>query len=475
MSKTANKDPMSPDASPGDTSKKSGIRRVNNWPLILILAGGGAFLLIMLLVANDRAAQQNQPGKAAVEKGGNSSMYALEIAGGQMDGMVPDGTVKPLAVPAEPAPTLAPSAPAGVTIVRPDNLEAPPTPPGSHGEGSTRENDDQIRIRQVKLQQFEEAVRAKTTVRTDMPRSAGSSGVDTSAPTSQADALARISAARQEIQSRASGDPTAAYQARLAQLRGQSPGASGGGFGGSGAGSSDSPFLVQNNSKKGNNAYDQFSNQQEGDRWDLKAKMDVPQSPYQLRAGYVIPATLISGINSELPGQIIAQVSQDVSNTSNGKHLLIPQGSRLIGQYSADVGYGQSRILVGWQRIIFPDGKAMDIGSMPGADSAGYAGFTDLTNNHLFRLFGSAALMSGITAGISLSQDSGQSSGVGQQATASSALSEAVGQQLGQATAALINKNMNVAPTLEIRPGYRFNVMVTKDMTFSKPYKSFDY
>ena len=199
------------------------------------------------------------------------------------------------------------------------------------------------------------------------------------------------------------------------------------------------------------------------------------RQPFELRAGFVVPATLISGINSDLPGQIMAQVAQDVYDTPTGKHLLIPQGSRLVGSYSSDVAYGQARVLVAWQRIVFPDGKAMDIGAMPGADSAGYAGFHDQVNNHYVRLFGSAFLMSGVTAGITYSQRQNQATNTYGAPSASSALSEALGQQLGQVTAQLIAKNLSISPTLEIRPGYRFNVVVTKDMTFSKPYRSFDY
>ena len=153
---------------------------------------------------------------------------------------------------------------------------------------------------------------------------------------------------------------------------------------------------------------------------------------------------------------------------------MLPQGSRLVGSYSSDVAYGQARVLVAWQRIVFPDGKAMDIGAMPGADGAGHAGFSDEVNNHYVRLFGSALLMSAVTAGVTYSQRQNQN-GTVLAPSASSALSEALGQQLGQATAQMIAKNLNVAPTLEIRPGYRFNVIVVKDLTFSKPYKSFDY
>ena len=152
----------------------------------------------------------------------------------------------------------------------------------------------------------------------------------------------------------------------------------------------------------------------------------------------------------------------------------------MAGSYSSDIGYGQERILVAWQRIIFPDGKALDIGAMPGADSAGYSGFSDQTNNHSVHLFGSALLMSAVVAASSLSQLNGTNSGgnntgyYGQQTTAGT-LNQALGQQLGQVTAQMIAKNLNIAPTLEIRPGFRFNVVVTKDLTFTKPYQAFDY
>ena len=480
MSNIVNDDQMSPDASPGAAIKKSGVRRVNNWPMYLLGGALLSFLVIMMLVAADRAEQQNQPVEKATEKGGNSSLFAQAITGSHMDGLIPDGTVVPPSVPADAqqADTLVPPQPTGVQVVRPDNLDAPPTPPGSYandGEGRSVQDDEMQRIRMAKMQMFQEAVKAKTSVQVVAPRSSGSSGIDASAPISQADALARIAAARQRLQTEAKSDPTAAYKARLAQIRG----GNGGGAGGGGMGGSDdddeSPFLTQASTNGNRNSYNQFDKQEGGDRWALKSKVEAPRSPFEIRAGFVLPATLISGINSDLPGQIMAQVSQDVYDTATGKHKLVPQGSRLLGSYSSDVAYGQSRVLIAWQRITFPDGKVMDIGSMPGADSAGYSGFTDQTNNHLVRLFGSAFLMSGITAGISLSQNNGSEGGFNQQPTASSAMSEALGQQLGQVTGQMIAKNLNVSPTLEIRPGYRFNVIVTKDMTFSKPYKSFDY
>ncbi|ATH84156.1 conjugal transfer protein TrbI [Ectopseudomonas mendocina] len=455
---------MSPDASPGTLSRHSGVRRVNNWPMYIIGGAAMVFLLIMLLVAADRAEQQNKPAEKDSEKAGNSSLFAQQIRGIDLDGIVPE-KAEPLVMPRLDEKTELQSA--GLQVVRPTNLDAPPLPPRELPNGDA---DELERIRRMKMQQFQEAVRARSTVQVDAPRSRASSGDSGRAASSQQDALARIAAARQRIQEQSNSDPTAAYKARLAELRTAGIGGSEG-TGGGVAG--ETPFLVKTGGGSGND-YNQFAKQNSEDRWRLDSSIEPPRSPYELRAGFVIPATLISGINSELPGQIIAQVAQGVYDTPTGKYLLVPQGSRLVGSYSSDVAYGQSRVLVAWQRIVFPDGKAMDIGSMPGADSAGYSGLHDKVNNHYLRIFGSALLMSGIVAGVSLSQDRNDS-GTGDRVTASSAMSEALGQQLGQVTAQMIAKNLNIAPTIEIRPGYRFNVMVTKDMTFSKPYQAFDY
>ncbi|WP_319950406.1 TrbI/VirB10 family protein, partial [Klebsiella pneumoniae] len=136
----------------------------------------------------------------------------------------------------------------------------------------------------------------------------------------------RIAAARQRIQAEAKSDPTAAYKARLEQLRAAGIG---GGSGGASGGASDqgSDFLAPSGGGAGD-GYSVFANAQEGDRWELKSKPEAPRSPFELRAGFVVPATLISGINSDLPGQIMAQISQDVYDTPTGRHLLLPQGSR---------------------------------------------------------------------------------------------------------------------------------------------------
>ena len=212
------------------------------------------------------------------------------------------------------------------------------------------------------------------------------------------------------------------------------------------------------------------------DRWRLDSRPQSPETRFALRTGFVIPSLMISGINSQLPGPVIAQVSQPVYDTATGRHLLIPQGTRLFGTYSNEVAYGQERVFVAWQRLVFPDGQAMDLGEMPGTDGAGLAGLTGEVNNHYARIFGHALLMSLITAGAAYSQqphNTAGPNGYGYQQTATGTLSAALGQQLGAAGSAVLMKNLNVAPTIEVHAGYRLNVVVTKDLTFDRPYRAF--
>ena len=260
-----------------------------------------------------------------------------------------------------------------------------------------------------------------------------------------------------------SSDVTDLYRQRMAQM----PGA-GGGMGGV------SPVGYGDDSMSRPGGEHLLKEQPDEAKWTLDSNVHVPQTPYEVLTGTVIPAVLITGINSDLPGQMVAQVSQNVYDTAQGNHLIIPQGTRLIGQYSSSVAYGQERVLVAWNRLIFPDGKSLDIGSMPGATGAGYSGFKDQVNHHYWRVFGSAFLMSMITAGVVYSQDHNDNND-DDDYSASDAMSEQLANQMGQTAAQLIQRNLTIAPTIEIRPGFRFNVVVTKDMIFKKPYQSFDY
>ncbi|SHJ06228.1 TrbI/VirB10 family protein [Halodesulfovibrio aestuarii] len=207
------------------------------------------------------------------------------------------------------------------------------------------------------------------------------------------------------------------------------------------------------------------------DEWTLKHSR-TQGSPFELKTGSVIPGIMLSGINSDLPGQLIGQVAQNVYDSATGQYLLIPQGSRMIGIYDSRVVAGQSRVLVAWNRIVFQDGSSITLGSMPGTDMAGYSGFSDDTNNHYLRTFGSAAIMSlisgiGAFASDTFKSDTAQNDKPSLQDELGSALSS----QLGQSSQKLLQQNLNIQPTLTIRPGYRFNMVVRKDIVFGSPYK----
>ncbi|EAJ5683693.1 conjugal transfer protein TrbI [Campylobacter lari] len=200
---------------------------------------------------------------------------------------------------------------------------------------------------------------------------------------------------------------------------------------------------------------------EKNDNGYLKQMKQKALSPFEIKAGWNIPAILITGVNSELPGQILAQVTENVYDTTTGKYLLIPQGTKVVGAYSSNIIYGQSRLLVAWNKLIFPNGDTLTLENMQGASQDGYTGFEDQVDNHYFRIFGSAFLLSSITAGIALTDNSSLN---GEKETASDkAISQAI-QQMGQVASEMIRKNMNISPTLKIRPGYKFNIFVTKDI-----------
>jgi type IV secretion system protein VirB10 len=215
---------------------------------------------------------------------------------------------------------------------------------------------------------------------------------------------------------------------------------------------------------------EQFFSRSGQDEWRSPYTRE-PGHPFEIKTGTVIPGIMISGINSDLPGSLIAQVSQNVYDTATGHHLLIPQGCKLYGVYDSRVVYGQSRVLVAWNRLNFTDGSAVTLGAMPGTDISGYAGYEDQVNNHYLRIFGSSLLMSLITGGTSYAMDNVSNSSDNSDGTSvQDAMAAALAAQMGQATLSLLQKNLNIKPTLEIRPGYQFNVIVTKDVVFQEPY-----
>ncbi len=188
----------------------------------------------------------------------------------------------------------------------------------------------------------------------------------------------------------------------------------------------------------------------------------APLSRYEVKAGTVIPATLITGINSDLPGNVSALVREHVYDSVTGNHLLIPQGAKLIGEYDSRVSFGQNRALVVWKRLIFPDGSSLNLDKMPGVDIAGKGGFKDKVNHHFGRVYGSALLLSMVGAGYEL-----LSGGVDVNNPAD-VVAAAIGRELAQVASQMIQKNLNVQPTIEIQPGYRFNVLVIQDIILEK-------
>jgi len=199
-----------------------------------------------------------------------------------------------------------------------------------------------------------------------------------------------------------------------------------------------------------------------------------PSSPYVIQPGTFIPALLITGINSDLPGQIIAQVRENVYDSVSGQYLLIPQGSKLIGVYDAKIIYGQERVLVAWQHLLLPNGQSIDLPDMAGVDNSGYAGLTDQVNAHYGKLLSAAALTSVLGAGAQWLQPQLHTGLSENNPTITASLTQNAGASLIQTASELTHKNLNIQPTLEIRPGYLFNVAVTKALVFKKAYDDVD-
>lgn len=234
---------------------------------------------------------------------------------------------------------------------------------------------------------------------------------------------------------------------------------------------------VDNSNKTDNAKGAKFLKSATGSDNYLAADLVSAKSPYEIKAGSIIPATMINGLNSDLPGQIVAQVRQNIYDSVGRQYLLIPQGARLIGLYDSNIAYGQNRVLVIWNRLIYPNGDSINLKGMPGTDLQGYAGFHDIVDNKYWQIFGTSFIMGVITGAMQYSQNNTnanvQIGGLGlsnANPTVGQTLAGSLGQQLGQTGLTLAQKNLNVQPTLIIRPGYPFNVMLTADMVLA-PYR----
>jgi type IV secretory pathway VirB10-like protein len=194
-----------------------------------------------------------------------------------------------------------------------------------------------------------------------------------------------------------------------------------------------------------------------------------PLSPYQVMAGTVIPGVMITGINSELPGQIIGQVRENVYDTVTGNYLLIPQGTKVIGRYDSVIAYGQERVLIVWNRLIMPNGSSLLLDTMPGTDPGGYSGLKDKVNNHYLKLASGVILSTILSVGASVSRGTPGYNDDDNGYDITNKFAENAGQSINQAGQKIVGKILNIQPTLEIRPGLKFNVMVNKDIVL-RPY-----
>lgn len=196
-------------------------------------------------------------------------------------------------------------------------------------------------------------------------------------------------------------------------------------------------------------------------------RVTKPASPYVVQAGTVIPGALITGIRSDLPGQITAQVTESVFDSPTGRLLLIPQGARLIGIYDSQVAFGQSRVLLVWTRLIMPNGRSIVLERQPGADAAGYAGLEDEVDNHWGELLKAAALSTLLAVGTELGAGSDTNSN---DSAIIQALRHGAGDSLNQTGQQVVRRSLNIQPTLTIRPGFPVRVIVNRDLVL-EPYR----
>lgn len=200
----------------------------------------------------------------------------------------------------------------------------------------------------------------------------------------------------------------------------------------------------------------------------VQASLVQPRSPYEIKAGTIIPISLVTGLNSDLPGEVIGQVRENVYDTVSGNYLLVPQGTRVMASYDSAITYGQNRVLICWNRLIRPDGSSIQLECMPGVDLDGFAGFSGKVDNHYLRLIGGVVLSSLLSATVTTSQGNniGQNDLTFDQVFASN-----VGSNINDVGQQITKKNLEVQPTIKVPAGDSVNVLVNKDMIIP-PYEA---
>ncbi|MGO8253568.1 IncP-type conjugal transfer protein TrbI [Rhizobium ruizarguesonis] len=419
----------------------SGIKRVNRAPVIVVIVLLVAFLGIIFYGLASRGLYFGKDSGLGTSSGNPASTYADQIKRGVTDGIIGEPQqqtiFQPTPVETKQAEEKAANSFTPEPEQRPEQRGSELEPEEVWRARLAREQQEQIlreqqRQRMARMQARDSAY--------DAPLAIDRGKLDAR---SEKDATA---AARMTTRAATKGNTSDLYAAALRA-----------GLGG------------ENIDPNGQSSKEDFFNADLKDLGYLPNRVVPQQSIYELKRGSVIPATLISGINSDLPGRITAQVSQNVYDSATGHRLLIPQGTKLFGRYDSKVSFGQSRVLVVWSDIIFPNGSTLQIGGMSGTDAEGYGGLNDKVNNHYLKTFGSAVMIALIGTGIDTAVP--QSSTLATQDTASDAARRNFAETFGRVADRTIQRNMDVQPTLQIRPGYKFNVLIDQDIVFPGQYR----
>lgn len=202
----------------------------------------------------------------------------------------------------------------------------------------------------------------------------------------------------------------------------------------------------------------------------LRTSVEPAPGPYAVQAGTMLPAVLVTAIDSDLPGDVLAQVARDVYDSRTQQALLVPRGSKLVGRYDNQVAVGQNRLLIAWTRVIFPDGRSVSLPGLETKDAAGAGGLAGRVDRHRRQVFGSAALLSLIGAATQLAQPNGGYGPLGAYPSPGQVAAGAVVQELAQVTTELLRRDVNVQPTIRIAAGAPFQVFLNGDLTFAEPY-----
>lgn len=415
------------------SDREKGMKRLNRVPVFFGIGLVVIFLAVLGYGLSTRGIGFGQPNSAKEGAGSPASSFAEQMKRGVRDGIIGD--------PGEPQPVFQPSPVLPAPPVKTPTDIAPVEPRENRKSRMESENDWNARIvREQKEQILREQQRQRMA-----SLQAKSAALDSPLKVDTADLTASKKAA-DYFSNRANGERPSNSTSGLnaAALK---------------AGAAN-----QIGDHNGQGSKEDFFNADIKELGYLPDQIVAPLSRFELKRGSVIPATLITGINSDLPGRVTAQVSQNVYDSATGHILLVPQGTKLFGRYDSKVSFGQKGALVVWTDIIFPNGSTLQIGGMAGTDSLGYGGFRDKVDNHYLHTFGSAALVALIGTGIDMAVP--ESSTLAMQDTASDAARRNFAETFGRVAEQTIAKNLNVQPTIRIRPGYVFNVLVDQDIIF---------